>query len=730
MTPGQEPPGVYTEVFTEFSRNPLMDIQSLAQLFARSFFDCMSGPAWVKDAANRYVAVNAAFRKMCEFQVGGAEVEVIDMSDFNLFPLEMAEQVQADDVEVIATRGAKRGALVIFNPVGEARQYETHRVALLDDSGVVAGTLGLALDVTQSAARRAQVRDSEHRLSAVVNNLPAVAFQRAPDADWSMMFVSDGCRDLTGFDPADFVGGRVRTWASIMSADDFVLAWHDVQNQLARGLNYSVEYRVMPPDGEPRWVNERGVGLRDSEGQVTSLVGVIIDFTETRHYLDEMVRRDTHDTLTGVANRPLLVDHLRHGIAYGKRYERTVATFVVNIDHFKYVNQSLGHDAGDELLKGVALRLRSVLREHDTVARLGADSFAMTLIEIENLGGASQAMARVLHSVRAPFMIGEHEIVVTCSVGCAMYPNDGLDPETLLRRADTAMRHARSLGGDCYYFYSADSDRATEERLHMESNLRRAIENGEFLLQYQPQVAAQDGKFIGIEALVRWNHAEMGMVSPGRFIPVAEESELIVSIGTWVLEEACRQTKALIDEGFPVGHVAVNLSPRQFRDRNLIQKVGDILARTQLDPKFLELEITESLAMKDVDAVVAKLRELKSLGLQMAIDDFGTGYSSLSYLRRFPIDRLKIDQSFTREVNSSTDGAAIARAVIQLGHALDLRVIAEGVETEAQLQFLRDNGCDEIQGYYFSRPLDPVALRTLLLVTAGTGGVGSVLQPA
>ena len=707
-----------------------MDIASLAQLFARSFLDCMTAPAWVKDAANRYVTVNAAFRGMCEFQLDGAQIDVVDTTDFNLFPLEMAEQLQAEDMEVIATRSAKRGTLVIFNPAGKARQYDTHRVALLDDTGAVAGTLGVALDVTQSAARRAQVRDNERRLTTVMNHLPAVAFQRAPDADWTMSFISEGCRDLTGFDPTDFTGNAVRTWASIISADDFVLAWHDVQSQMAEGLNYGVEYRVMSPDGELRWVKERGVGLRDSSGQVTSLVGIITDFTETRHYLDEMVHRETHDTLTGVANRPLLVDHLRHGIAYGKRYERTVATFVVNIDHFKYVNQSLGHDAGDELLKGVALRLRGALREHDTVARLGADSFAMTLIELENLGGASHAMARVLSAVRAPFMIGEHEIVVTCSVGCALYPNDGGDPETLLRRADTAMRQARSLGGDCYSFYSADSGRATEERLYMESNLRRAVENGELMLQYQPQVAAKDGKFIGMEALVRWKHPEMGMVSPGRFIPVAEESELIVTIGSWVLEEACRQTKALIDEGFPVGHVAVNLSPRQFRDRRLIEKVGEILTRTGLDPRFLELEITESLAMKDVDAVVAKLKELKNLGLQMAIDDFGTGYSSLSYLRRFPIDRLKIDQSFTREVNSSTDGAAIARAVIQLGHALDLRVIAEGVETRDQLQFLRDNDCDEIQGYYFSRPLDPVALRTLLLVGAQPGGAGSMLQPA
>ena len=246
-------------------------------------------------------------------------------------------------------------------------------------------------------------------------------------------------------------------------------------------------------------------------------------------------------------------------------------------------------------------------------------------------------------------------------------------------------------------------------------NLRRAVENGELLLQYQPQVNAKDGSVIGMEALVRWKHPEMGMVSPGRFIPVAEETDLIVTIGAWVMEEACREAKALQDEGFAVGHVAVNLSPRQFRDERLIPKVAEILARTRLDPKHLELEITEGLAMKDVDAVVAKLKELKSLGLLMAIDDFGTGYSSLSYLRRFPIDRLKIDQSFTREVNSSSDGAAIARAVIQLGHALELRVIAEGVETEAQLNFLRDNACDEIQGYFFSRPLDPKALREFLL---------------
>ncbi|MEQ1773985.1 MAG: EAL domain-containing protein [Burkholderiales bacterium] len=716
-----------------------MDIKRLAQTLGDSFLEALPEPAWVKDAGQRYVLVNAAFRKLCEFQADGG-VDVIDASDLSLFPLEIAEQIQREDSAVIATRSAQRSRWVVRNRAGEAREFETHRIALLDGAGSVAGTLGFAYDLAGRAVTDARLRtgisENERNLSTLVSHLPVVAFQRQIDAAWSMVFVSESCRELTGYAPADFCASAARTWGSIIAIDDFERACFEFQGQLAAGNQYHIEYRIVRADGEERWVSERGVNIGGDGGGAASLIGVIMDFTETRHYLDEMVRRDTHDALTGVANRSLLVEHLRHGIAYGERYKCMAATLVVNIDHFKYVNQSLGHAAGDEVLKETATRLRGALRDHDSIARLGADSFAMTLIDIDNLGGAAQAMTRVLNSVRAPFMVDGHEIVVTCSAGCALYPTDGPDPETLLRRADTAMRHARNLGGDCYYFYSADSDRLTEERLYLEGHLRRAVENGELHLHFQPQVEAKDGRFIGVEALVRWKHPEMGMVPPGRFIPVAEETDLIVSIGGWVLEEACRQTKQMMDDGFPVDHVAVNLSPRQFRDKQLIPHIRDILARTGLDAKHLELEITESLAMKDVDAVVAKLTELKDIGLQLAIDDFGTGYSSLTYLRRFPIDRLKIDQSFTREVTSSKDGAAIARAIIQMGHALELRVIAEGVETEGQLTFLRENGCDEIQGYYYSRPLEMAALRTLLQtlapVEASADGkpAGVVLNPA
>lgn len=686
----------------------------MARTLARTLLNAIPDPAWVKDAEGRYLAVNPACQKACENHMGRAHVEIVGRTDFDLFPQEDAEKARQQERDIMAVRGAMRSEQVIHNPQGEARQFEIHRIVLLDEAGQVVGTVGFAQDVTDRIAAAGRLRESERQLSTLVQNLPGMAYRRLNDVEWTVEFASEGCRDLTGYPPEDFVGNGVRTWSSIIAPEDLERVWNEVQDQLSRGNRYTLEYCTRHADGSVRWVSERGVGVGVESGVPVALEGFLVDITDTRHYLEELVFRATHDTLTGLANRPLLIDHLRHGIAYGERYGRMVATLVLNIDHFKYVNESLGHDAGDELLKEIASRLRKALRDHDTIARMGADSFAMVLIDQENLGAASQAMTRVLSAMREPVVLGDKEVVVTGSMGCALFPNDGPDADTLLRHADSAMRRARELGGDCFHFYSAESDRKTEERLHLETSLRRAVERGELLLHYQPQMSLRDGALIGMEALARWKHPQLGMVSPARFIPVAEETDLIVSIGDWVLEEACRQTRLLLDEGFSIGHVAVNLSARQFRDRRIVERVGEILARTGLEAGRLELEITESLVMHDVDVVIEKLRELKAFGVLLAIDDFGTGYSSLSYLRRFPIDRIKIDQSFTREVASSADSAAIARAVIQLGHALDLRVIAEGVESEGQLHFLRGNGCDEIQGYIYARPLDPEALKNLL----------------
>ncbi|MGQ0523404.1 MAG: putative bifunctional diguanylate cyclase/phosphodiesterase [Betaproteobacteria bacterium] len=684
-----------------------------AHTLARNFLTVLPDPAWVKDTAGRYVAVNPAYKKAYQAFLKGAG-EVIGRTDFDLYSPEQAETALAQEREIMERRGAMRVEQCLHDDQGKLLRYEVHKIALIDEAGNVEGTVGFAHDVTDEVAELEALRVRERSISTLIHNMPGMIYRCGNDVDWKFDFVSEGCRALTGFPPDDFIDNRARTWNSLIVLEDLERVWEERREQLRSGNTFSLEYRIQHADGSLHWVWERGSGTAPVRGVATSVEGFITDITDTRHYLDELVYRATHDTLTGLANRTLLLDHVRHGIAYGQRYQRMVAVLVLNIDNFKYVNESLGHNAGDELLKEIAERLRSALREHDTISRIGADSFAMVLIDQENLGATSQVMTRLLNVVRMPVVLQSQEAFVTCSVGCALYPSDGDDPETLLRRADTAMHRARAQGRNCFYFYSADIDSKTEERLHLEANLRRAAGRGELFLQYQPQLRLADSTPIGMEALVRWRHPELGIVSPARFIPLAEETDLIVSIGDWVLHEACSEAKRLLEAGIAIGHVAVNLSARQFRDRRLIARVGEILESTGLEAGCLELEITESLVMQDVEAVIGKLKELKALGIQLSIDDFGTGYSSLSYLRRFPIDRIKIDQSFTREVDTSTDAAAIARAVIQLGHALGLLVIAEGVETEGQLRFLRENGCDEIQGYIYARPLDPEKLKSLL----------------
>jgi len=687
-------------------------VVNTARTLARVLLDVLPDPAWVKDTAGRYVAVNTAFRTGFP-ALSQKSGDIIGRTDFDVHGREFAERAQREESEIMATRGAARVQQCIADASGRLRCFEVHRIALLTDAGEVEGTIGFAHEVTERLAAADAVQARAHELAELVENLPGMAYRCRDEVGWTMDFVSEGCRTLTGYAPDDFVAGRVRSWNAMIVLEDLERVWAERREQLRASGAFSVEYRIQHADAGLRWVWERGKTTPGTAGAAV-VTGFITDITDTRHYLDELVYRATHDTLTGLANRTLLLDHLRHGIAYGERYQRMVAVLVLNIDNFKYVNESLGHGAGDDLLKEIAERLRTTLREHDTISRIGADSFAMVLMDQEHLGATSQVMSRLLSIVRKPMTLQSQEVFVTCSVGCAMYPTDGDDPETLLRRADTAMHRARAQGRNCYYFYSADIDSKTEERLHLEANLRRAAGRGELFLQYQPQLRLADRVPIGIEALVRWRHPELGVVSPARFIPLAEETDLIVSIGEWVLQEACARAKSLLDSGLALGHVAVNLSARQFRDRRLVARMRDILESTGLAPERLELEITESLVMQDVESVIGKLKELKALGILLSIDDFGTGYSSLSYLRRFPIDRIKIDQSFTREVDTSPDAAAIARAVIQLGHALGLIVIAEGVENAGQLRFLRDNGCDEIQGYLYARPLDPDKLTEVL----------------
>jgi diguanylate cyclase (GGDEF)-like protein len=421
-----------------------------------------------------------------------------------------------------------------------------------------------------------------------------------------------------------------------------------------------------------------------------------------------------YDVLTGLANRNLLKDRLKQALAHANRLDRIVAAVFVDLDRFKLINDGVGHGAGDRLLKEVGARLLACAREGDTVARLGGDEFALVLLDLPNAESVSPVVQRALEAVSQPIHVPDQEFNVTCSIGVALYPQDGKNVETLLSNAEAAMYRAKELGRGNFQLFAKEMNAKISERLLVEGNLRYAIERRELSLHYQPRIDLRSGRIIGAEALLRWESGKVGPVSPDKFIPIAEESGLIVPIGEWVIRQACAQNKAWQGRGLPPICISVNLSARQFRQRGLPQLIAAALDETRLDPGCLELELTESMMMHNVELAVGTLRDLKAMGVELSIDDFGTGYSSLSYLKRFSVGRLKIDQSFVRDIASDPDDAAIAQAVISLGHSLGLKVTAEGVETEEQLAFLKGSGCDEAQGYYLGRPMSPAEFESLL----------------
>lgn len=428
----------------------------------------------------------------------------------------------------------------------------------------------------------------------------------------------------------------------------------------------------------------------------------------------EISRLARHDALTGLPNRSLLRDRLEGAIASAHRHVHHLAVLFLDLDRFKQVNDSLGHATGDQLLQAVAARLSESVRTTDTVCRQGGDEFVILLSEVQHREDAAAAAAKIISAVNGPHRVGPHELHVTVSVGIAMYPDDGSDADTLIRTADIAMYEAKDHGRDDYRFFESQMNTRIVERQAMEASLRTALGRREFVLYYQPKVQLETGVMTGAEALIRWRHPERGLVPPATFVPVAEDSGLIVPIGKWVLREACRQAREWQAAGLAPVPLAVNISALEFLSRGFLEGVHAALDESGLDPRLLELEVTESVLMESAGTTAAVLRDLKDMGLSLAVDDFGTGYSSLSYLMQFPIDALKVDQSFVREIAERGDGSPIISAVISLGKSLKQRVIAEGVETSKQLAFLRAERCEEGQGFHFSQPLAPQQFAELL----------------
>ncbi|MBW7903323.1 MAG: EAL domain-containing protein [Rhodocyclaceae bacterium] len=479
----------------------------------------------------------------------------------------------------------------------------------------------------------------------------------------------------------------------------------------------NVEEVFWRKDGTPLHVEISGQPLTEG-GETVGAVVTFRDIGERRRYLAEIERKSNFDELTGLPNRNLLADRLAQGVARCRESGRMLAVLLVNIDRFKSANDALGHAAGDAVLRQAAARIAACLPAGATLARLDGDEFVLAC-EVDGPEDAARLAQPLVAALAEPCRVDQRQFFLSASVGAALHPRDGDAGEALLRNATAAMRRVKSAGGDGFGFYAEEMNARALDRLDLENELRRAIDAGELVLHYQPQLNLASGAIVGAEALVRWQHPQRGLIPPARFIPLAEESGLIVRLGEWVLRAACAQNRAWQDAGLPPIGVAVNLSARQVVAQDLVQLTRDVLAETGLDPRYLEIELTESMLMADTETFAGTMQGLRQLAVTLSIDDFGTGFSSLSYLRRFSIGRLKIDQSFVRDLTQDPDAAAIAVAIVSLAHGLGLTVIAEGVETEAQLNFLRARRCDEMQGYLFSRPLPAADFESLL--RAGRG---------
>ena len=573
-----------------------------------------------------------------------------------------------------------------------------------DADGEPSGLIGYLIDITgriEAAERqRLNTRMFEHSQEGIYIT---------DDAERIISVNPAFCR-ITGYTKAEVIGQTPRLFDSDRHDETF----YQLRNEAvqARG-SWQGEVWERRKNGEvyPKWCSINAV--KNEQNKTTHYFSIFSDITERKHSEERINYLAFYDSLTGLPNRTLIHRLIDQALMEAQRSGQQGALLFIDLNRFKPINDTLGHDVGDRLLQQVGQRFRNALRNVDVVARMGGDEFVAALFNISRREHAGHVAQKLLDSLREPILLDGHELRVGASIGISVYPEDGLDTATLLRYADVAMYRAKQSPEEGYAYFSAEMNQLALGRLAMEAGLRRALEKGELLLHYQPKVDIATGRIIGAEALVRWNHPERGMVPPGEFIPIAEETGLIVSIGEWVLEQACSQACIWQQRGFPPVKLAVNISARQITSK-LPGSIGELLDKHRLTPAWLELELTESMLMNNTESVIAMMDELHAMGIALSLDDFGTGFSSLSYLKRFPIDTLKIDRSFITGTPDDADDCAIAGAIAGMAKQLRLKVIAEGVENAAQLAFLKSLGCDEIQGYIFSRPLPADELMALI----------------
>lgn len=620
-------------------------------------------------------------------------LDVASRPDFRRAPSAMRADLHGAFAFPIMIEGRPWGVMEFFSH--EIRKPDEALLQIVRAIGSQIGQFIRRKDIEQA------LRESEEQFRQLAGNIPQV-FWICDARQHSAVYISSAYREITGLDP-EKLKVRAHGWLDAVHPDDrqqLVAA----RKEAASG-GYDQTFRIVKPDGSIRWVRDRAFPVYDASGSVYRIAGIGEDITEKKAVEERLSQLAHFDILTGLPNRALYLDRMRQAMTLARRHDRATGVMFLDLDRFKLANDTLGHSAGDQLLKQVGERLTACIREGDTVGRFGGDEFGIVLADMRSPDDARLVAQKILDVLQAPFELEGHEVFITASVGISLYPADSDDETELMKNADTAMYRAKESGRNKYEFYSSEMNTRSLQRLNLESNLRRALERGEYLLHYQPKASLVTGEITGFEALLRWAAAGQKLVAPADFVPLLEDTGLIVPVGEWVIEAACRQLVTWREAGVQPVPIAINLSARQFRDKNLATTIERIIRAHDVDPRLIEIEITESSLMVNTDEAVRTLSYLKSLGVRLSIDDFGTGYSSLAYLRRFPLDTLKIDRSFVNDVTTSVDVANITRAVIGMSHNLGLKVVAEGVETEAQLAFLHAAGCGEMQGYYFSRPM-------------------------
>ena len=622
--------------------------------------------------------------------------------------------------------GEVMGALAVYSP--EPGIFDRDLTDLLNE---IALNLSFGLDAIEREVKRREaetaLRENERALSTLLANIPGMAYRCRFDDLWTLEYASEGCVRLTGYRPVDLIDNRVVSLIDLVYPADRPRVRNEIREKLEHSDHVIIEYQIVCADASVKWVSQKAQAVRNDRTEIVALEGIIDDITDTKRFEERLSFLAQYDVLTGLPNRALFYDRLRQAVGRARREASLVGLMFLDLDRFKQINDTLGHAAGDRVLQVVAERLRGFLREVDTIARLGGDEFTVIIEGVsapEQLTGVAE---KIRNALNEPVKIEGRDMSVSASIGITLYPRDGEDIEQLVKNADIAMYHAKQRGGrQQFQYYDCGMAPPAAEQLEQETRLRRAVDNQEFVLHYLPVVNIGSGRITGMEALVRWKSPE-GLVPPEKFIPLAEASGLVLDIGRWVLQGACTQARKWQRAGLPPLALAVNLSALQLRQENLTASIAEILRESGLAAQHLELEITENTLMERSRETIAALTRLEQLGVRLSVDDFGTGYSSLAYLKQFPVHNLKIDRSFVRDLTTDADHASIVRAMIAMAKNLGLGVVAEGVETRQQLEFLREAGCTSYQGFYFSVPLPANAFAELVRrqggeVVKGEGG--------